>query len=310
MEVAEEFVHNSDDALSKKEVRSFFEDGFVIVPQLFKSAEVSTLKSLAKELRDEAQSIAKQHIAQNSIGVDKEFRCDYPGLDGPQSASILAIHNHQVPAIKLISWVGGVKPHLVELGRHPKITTPVAQLLGSIKADHLINQIHYKIPHDNVTFAWHQDIQNRRAFDPKWQDVNKRGSFVQVITAIDRQTATNGPLIIVPYSHKKDLCLDRLRSRKVAKEMIERLYDPKEYKPLLMEPGDTIFMHPLILHKSDTNTSEKNESRDIFINGYSYPGANQKPYLGVGSAKEIELPIAEEVLSETCQFVSSFCHSN
>lgn len=59
---------------------------------------------------------------------------------------------------KLISWVGGAdQPELISLGRSPQITVPVAQLLVSQKADHLINQAHPKMPGDNTEFGWHQD---------------------------------------------------------------------------------------------------------------------------------------------------------
>ena len=60
---------------------------------------------------------------------------------------------------------------LIELSRQEKIKAIAFKLLESQSADHLINQAHYKIPGDRVAFPWHQDIQNRRNFDPKWEDI-------------------------------------------------------------------------------------------------------------------------------------------
>lgn len=63
--------------------------------------------------------------------------------------------------------------------------------------------------------------------------------------------------------------------------------------PLLLKPGDVVFMHPHLIHGSDSNTSDKR--RLMFINGFSYPGANHKPYPGIGSAKRISLKTGQEV---------------
>lgn len=113
-------------------------------------------------------------------------------------------------SIKVISWIGGVQPKLLDLERSPKITVPVAQLLQTRVADHLINQAHYNMPGDNISFAWHQDLENRLNFDPEWKDMNGRGSFVQVIIAVDESKASNGGVIVIPESHHTFLELHKV----------------------------------------------------------------------------------------------------
>jgi ectoine hydroxylase-related dioxygenase (phytanoyl-CoA dioxygenase family) len=61
-----------------------------------------------------------------------------------------------------------------------------------------------------------------------------------------------------------------------------------EQIPLLMEAGDVAFMHPRLIHGSWPNTS--NKPRRMFINGFSYPGANHKPYPGKGSTQRTAIP--------------------
>lgn len=290
-------------ALSEEQIESFFRKGYVMVRSLFSEEEILEIKQDIENAYDEAQVIVGAEVEAIPKDTGEPFRCKYDGLEG-NTASIRAVCNKDnTVSITLISWIGGVKPNLITFGRDERITTRVAQLLGCNKADHLINQAHYKKPHDQVAFNWHQDIQNRRSFDPNWQDINGKGSFVQVLTAIDSVRNTNGPLIIVPNSHKCDLKLDRLDITQHEAEIKKKYPElEKQAVPLLQESGDTLFMHPLLLHKSDVNNSDL--PRAIFINGFSYPGANKKSYPGCGSANKIALNISENLLHITENFVS------
>lgn len=277
-------------ALSEEQLASFFSEGYIIIKQLFTPEEVEIIKGHLECVYEGAKRIVEDEIARTKEEgrvLEKQFRCEYKG-EGGKSASILAVqYSDESVSIKLISWVGGVKPALVTLGRDEKITIPVAQILNSNMADHLINQGHYKKPGDQTAFAWHQDIQNRRAFDSSWKDLNGAGSFVQVLISVDESTESNGPMVIVPNSHRKDLFLDK-KPKEEHESIIREEYDIDSVSiSLLLKPGDTLFMHPLLLHKSDTSFSDR--SREIFINGFSYPGANQQPYPGEGSAEEISL---------------------
>lgn len=295
------FNYDVSGALSKDQVQAFFTQGYIVLKHLFTKEEVKIIAKHSEQMFTEAQGIAEKYKVENKTVVNTAFRCDYDGLSGPKSASILAINNEDEPvAIKLISWAGGIAQNLIDLSRQDKIIIKVGQLLGSDKANHLINQIHYKMPHDKVTFNWHQDIQNRRTFDPNWEDVNKKGSFIQVLTAIDEVTTGSGPLIVIPYSHKEDLHLSDL-SIAENKLKIKQKYDLATAVPLLLEPGDTIFMHPVLLHQSEANESD--QPRKMFINGFSYPEANKKPYPGAGSTEEIFLNIPPDLIEETNDFI-------
>jgi len=272
--------------LSTEQLNSFEKDGYLIVRNLFSIEEVSRINNCLTRALDKAKAIAEQTQIDENIVIGSAFRCAYEGNNG-NSASIKAINNIDGSvSVQLISWIGGVEPELIELARQDKLKVPVSQLLGSSKADHLINQAHYKMPFDGVSFPWHQDIQHRRTFDPRWEDLNRRGSFVQVLTAVDRATEENGPLIVIKGSHRKELYLEKKQKEAIERIILEE-YPNEEWTPILMEPGDTMFMHPLVLHKSDANQSH--ESRMLFVNGFSYPGANKMPYPGSGSAKTIHL---------------------
>jgi hypothetical protein len=125
-------------------------------------------------------------------------------------------------------------------------------------------------------------VHNRRNFDPNWQDLNGKGSFVQSIIAIDPMTVENGPILMVNQSVKYGEI-----PRNIFKNQLNEIMALNEIIPLLLNPGDVAFMHPYLIHGSFPNESE--QSRIILINGFAYPGANIKAYPVAGSAEEIIL---------------------
>lgn len=59
------------------------------------------------------------------------------------------------------------------------------ELLGTNDLEHLICQVHPKLPGDGVSYPAHKDIQFRRQFDPDWQDILGNGSYAICIIPVD-----------------------------------------------------------------------------------------------------------------------------
>jgi hypothetical protein len=288
------------DKLTEEDINDFHTKGIVVCENLFNSDEIlETLQSLNR-LHQVAQQFFdyicrhETNMAENGVYVHKSedsfriakiqdtdtenkiYHLDWQGtrfVIGKTARGLLAIHR--------IVWAGSAEPALISYGRSEKILKRVAQLLESDQAYHLINQLHPKIPGDDVEFPWHQDVKNRRSFDPGWRDINGTGSFVQVIMALDPMTKDNGAFKVVGgLPEAGDLFLDTK-----SKENIEREVISAEY--LELNSGDVVFMHPYCIHGSEPNNSGL--PRRTFINGFSYPGANTKAYPGEGSAQLISL---------------------
>ncbi len=258
--------------LTVDQINEFFSQGYLIIPDFFDSEELHVLSEYADRLQEEAQLL-----------YDRGLRGK---VDEGGAQFVINEVNNQVQIARIV-WAGGKEPYLLELGRQQKVKTPIAQLLDADQADHLINQLHYKLPRDQVKFCWHQDFQHRRNFDEKWEDLNKKGSFVQLIVAIDPMTIENGPLEVIPGLPEEGyLGLDKCQN---PEELLERLGKPRE--SILLNAGDAIFMHPLLIHGSRPNHSLS--ARRVFINGFAYPHANHKPYPGAGSCERILLRISK-----------------
>ncbi len=266
-------------SLTKKEVDAFTEKGFLVCRGLIDPDRVYSLHLRAEAL------IERIEPKLDPKNLDERMR--YLG------ASVKKHRLSDTPAILLISWIGGADQLFLDAGRTPEILIKVAQLLGrntggSLSVDHLINQLHIKKPGDGVYFPLHQDIENRMAFDPKWRDLNGRGSFVQTLLAIDPHQEDNGPLIVYPFIKKpKTYGLSSLsdeKKRALVNDLVEKGEIGKPIK-VLLEPGDVLFFHPLLVHSSEKNTSSI--SRKALINGFSFPGANKASYPGDGSCEHL-----------------------
>lgn len=66
------------------------------------------------------------------------------------------------PRIDRVVWCGAAEPELLQVGVDPRLLGVAAQVLGTLAMDQLINQVHFKLPYDGVTFPWHQDCRHRR----------------------------------------------------------------------------------------------------------------------------------------------------
>jgi len=247
------------DLLSPEQVSEFYERGYVRLSHVFSVGEVIEMSSAINRLQNQA------------IGLDHESM---------KNGSKFVV---QKGLLERVVWAGAAEPSLLIYGRHRKLTSLAAQILGSDDANHLINQVHFKLPGGGF-YRWHQDSTHRGYGTELWTDVNQKGSYVQTVTAIDEATLKNGPLLFIPYSCKEghlDLPYDKMG------QTVSDKFNPADAVPILMKPGDVALFGPYTIHGSHENKSDK--SRRVFINGFAYPGANRKEYPGDGAGELIKL---------------------
>lgn len=254
--------------LSARELSDFFEIGWITRRGLFSAREVERMHGCFNGLERTARAMPCTGLREGAYFV----------LADGESSTI----------IKRVVWAGGAQRYLLEIGSDPRLTVPAAQLLGSPSMDHLLNQAHFKHPNDGVTFGWHQDIEHRDKGNASWIDVNGRGSFVQTLIVLDEMTPDSGPLKFVRGSGQwgridfSDGWYERQTDRGTV--------GGKPRNPIVTiaaEPGDVLFFGPYAAHASFANTS--NHPRRVLINGYAYPGANQRIYPGDGAGRRISI---------------------
>lgn len=249
------------------QVQAFYEEGLVVVPGVFRREETDAMRAAFDRLHAAAQALRTTQTSKGSYFVLT-----------PRDEKVI---------VNRVVWCGAAEPLLSDYGRDPRLLAIAAKLLGSRQMQQLINQAHFKMPGDGVSFAFHQDIQHRDKSPGDWKDVNGRGSYVQTLTCVDAMTSENGPLLYIPgscqtgalkagaYSYDQD-ANDETSREKLARS-----------KPVLGEPGDLILLNPYTLHGSLANNSKL--ARRIFINGFAYPGANGRVYPGEGSGRMLSI---------------------
>lgn len=245
--------------LSQRQVRDFFEIGFLLVPSVYSASEVAQMRAAFERLEQEARRLREPTMVRGS-----QFVVESKG-------ERVQIHR--------IVWCGAAEPVLSEFGRDQRLVRIAAQLLGSNTMSQLINQAHFKFPGDGVEFPWHQDSTHRRYGRDEWRDVNGRGSYVQTATALDEVTLDAGPIEFIPGS-------PRLGHLDIpADGRLPASIDPSRAVAPLPRPGDVIFFGPFTIHRSLPNRSA--HPRRTFINGFAYPGANSRVYPGDGAGRTL-----------------------
>jgi hypothetical protein len=266
--------------LSAVQETQFFHHSFVLLPGLFRTDEVEIVRAAFDRLMATAQRVR----------VTGDYDGAYFVLKDRPSGDV---------AVQRVVWAGGAEPALLSLSADPRLVDVALQLLGTATCEQLLCQAHYKMPHDGVSFDWHQDIQHRDKGAGTWRDVNGKGSFVQTILLVDDMRLDNGPLLFLP----DDAVTKDARGRMLAghdtalpmpapaphdKDATVAVIDVTRAVPVIGKAGDVLVFGPYAVHGSRSNTSSS--SRRVLINGYAAPGANARVYPGRGSCRILPAP--------------------
>jgi ectoine hydroxylase-related dioxygenase (phytanoyl-CoA dioxygenase family) len=254
--------------LNQRSIDEFYDAGFTVVPDVLDPDDLTIVSHAFDRLQARANELVETCMDRNSqfvLSAAKEA----------QNGDGVMIHR--------IVWCGGAEPELERLGRSAAITELAADILGDTDMVQLINQAHFKLPGDGVRFDWHQDCLHRRYGTDEWRDTNGRGSFVEVIVAIDPMTEENGAIEVVPYSCKQGA----LPVDPATRTLMPDSFDPKDAITVTLAPGSALLLGPYTIHGSGPN--ESNRPRRAFLNGFASPGANERMYPGCGKGHPLTL---------------------
>lgn len=178
-----------------------------------------------------------------------------------------------------VVWCGGAEPVLGAYGGDPRFVALASAVLGTDPVVQLIQQAHFKLPGDEVAFAWHQDASNRRYGTDLFTDVDGRGSFVQLALAVDPMGPENGGLAFLPGSHRAGFVADVETGA-----LPPGRFDAGTAIAPQLAAGDVVLFGPFTVHGSEPNRS--GIARRLFLQGYAAPGANRRVYPGCGAGVE------------------------
>lgn len=225
-------------AIGDKEVRAYEEDGYILVKGMLDADEIELLGRAAREDR-----VLDQH--------------SYGRADGEGGTVRLSLWNHPTDTIYGM------------VARSESIVNSAEKLLGG-EVYHYHSKMIMKDAKVGGAWAWHQDYgywyQNGVLFP----------LLTSAYVAIDRATKENGCLQVVKGSHQLGRIEHVLTGDQAGadQERVSEVLKKQELVYVEMEPGDTLFFHANLLHRSDQNHSDNPRWSMICC----YNAARNNPY--------------------------------
>jgi ectoine hydroxylase-related dioxygenase (phytanoyl-CoA dioxygenase family) len=221
--------------LSPQQIADFHRDGYVIARSFFNKAEIDKLYAVA---------VGDDTLTNHAYGVVDQT--------GKQS--------------KLALWFTPGDDVYGLLTRSERMVDSVAKLLDSdAPVCHFHSKLMMKEPRVGGAWEWHQDYgywyKNQFLFPDQ---------MVSVMVALNRATVENGCLQVIKGSHKLGRVEHGFAGEQVgaSQVMVDNcLKLGLELVYVELEPGDTLFFHSNILHRSEANLSD--QPRWAFISAYN-----------------------------------------
>jgi ectoine hydroxylase-related dioxygenase (phytanoyl-CoA dioxygenase family) len=229
--------------LSADECEAFGRDGYLLVKDVLTPTELGSLQ------REFAGWVAesKAHDAPWGIIMDGRPRFDLePG------------HSAERPALRRVNSPTEISENYDRVMAESRVPALVADLIGpNVKFHHA--KINSKLPGAATLVKWHQDFP----FTPHSND-----DLVTALIFVDEVTAENGPLEVLPGSHKGPLygLWHEGRFTGAVEPQLEAEMRAKSVQ-CVGPAGSVCFMHTRLLHGSAPNRSA--HPRTLFICVYS-----------------------------------------
>lgn len=231
------------DHLSPAEQEDFRRDGYLLVENALTPGELAALQ----EEFNGWVADSRQHDKPWGVIADGRPRFDLePG------------HSAERPALRRVNSPTEISTSYDQVMAQSRIPALVADLIGpNVKFHHA--KINSKLPGAATLVKWHQDFP----FTPHSND-----DLVTALIFVDDVTAENGPLEVLPGSHKGPL-YDLWHEGRFTGAVDQGLEADMmaRSKQCVGPAGSVCFMHTRLLHGSAPNRSH--QARTLFICVYS-----------------------------------------
>jgi len=239
--------------LSPADVKRYQDQGYLVVADVLDAATLAAIRVELARIVDGARAVTA-----HTDRYDLE-----PG------------HRPDDPRVRRIKKPHHFYPVFTELMRHPRLVAVLNALLGPAVRLHG-SKINLKSPHYGSPVEWHQDW----AFYPHTND-----DLLAVGVMLDDCTSDNGPLLVVPGSHRGPIFNHH------ADGYFCGAIDPAAIRdeiaravPLTGRAGSMSFHHVRLVHGSAQNVSSL--PRTLLL--YEYGAADAWPILGVPDLAEFD----------------------
>ncbi|MGL4630161.1 MAG: phytanoyl-CoA dioxygenase family protein [Leadbetterella sp.] len=213
---------NTGFKLSEQQIADYQRDGYVIVKNLFNKVEIEKL-----------YQVAIDDINQNKGAAD--------------------LADQSGKKTRLSLWFNPGDDIYGLLTRSERMVNSVGQLMEGEGVAHYHSKLMQKEPHVGGAWEWHQDYgywyKNQFMFPNK---------LISVMIAITEATKANGCLQVIKGSHKIGRVNHGFSGEQMGADMVmvENCLKTMELVYVEIEPGDALYFHANLLHRSAANTSD------------------------------------------------------
>jgi ectoine hydroxylase-related dioxygenase (phytanoyl-CoA dioxygenase family) len=226
------------------QVDQYHQQGFLVVEHVLTSDEIAALQhdfdQWVEESRSQSAPWGNTQDGRSRFDIESDHSADHPSLRRVSSPNdISAAYRHAALQSRMAQIAG--------------------QLIGGCGARYHHSKINSKLPHTATKVEWHQDF----LFTPHSND-----DIVTALLMVSEVTPENGPLNVVPGSHRGPLYSHWQDGR------FTGAVEPAVVKEQCQQPsacfgpsGSVCFMHTRLLHASSPNETEW--PRTLFIAVYA-----------------------------------------
>ena len=244
--------------LTPAQIAQFHEDGYLILPALFSAEEI---KRMAAEANDILDLCLNTTLARGEI----DCRLDVQLRGGKLN-------------IRKVQPINDLSDYLREVSQDERLVGPLRQLMDNQEPMLMEEKLNYKqLLHQSLDTAAFsvQEYGDVFALHHDWGYYRQQGypgATLSSAVSIDDSTTKNGPLRVVPGSHKSDWPTLNPDPQSGDGRVSEELFDEAQRVPCLAPAGSVMLFHSKLLHDSCANNS--GQPRRIMIYSH-YPGNHQ-----------------------------------
>ena len=228
--------------LSQNQKKQFWTDGFLLLENAINDMQLENLKKTFLDW----------------VNDSRNYKTDYgETMDGRPRFDLQPGHSSDVPGLRRIQSPEEISEVFADVMRNGRSVDMCAELIGQgIRFHH--GKVNSKLPGTATKVNFHQDFP----FEPMTND-----DMITCLLFIDDVTLENGPLEVVPGTHKGPL-YSHWHNGTFTGSVSDEILAEHEDKIIRCtgKAGSVCLMHASLLHGSAPNLS--NKSRTLYISTY------------------------------------------
>ena len=231
--------------LNQIQIDQFHRDGYLVIENVLNQEELLGLRTQLETWVDESRDFQEAY----GETIDGRSRFDVDPTD----------HSSDHPALRRVSSPTEISDAYFETAIHSNMAEMAGKLIGGSGTRFHHSKVNAKLPHTATTVKWHQDFP----FTPHTND-----DMITALLMVGEVTQDNGPLQVIPGSHKGELYNHWQNGRFTGK--VEDDVEAKacqDFVSCIGPAGSVCFMHTRLLHASGANHTEL--PRYLFITVYA-----------------------------------------